>query len=136
MPLEIKLQRSKSERIKKRILLIEHDDEFRITMARLLSKEGFYVISTEDTFQARPYLDRMLFGLVIYGLNHPLKESIEYLKDLKKHKQNPEILVLSSFNWCEIQADLTAIHVKEILIKPIKKENLINSIIKLENLNI
>lgn len=136
MPLQTKLQRSKSERIKERILLIENDDEFRITMDRLLSKEGFKVISTENIAQALPYLDRMLFGLVIYGLNHPLNDSLENIRRLKTHKQNAEILVLSSFNWCEIQSELNTMNIKEILIKPIKKENLINSILKLENLNI
>ncbi|MCB0282935.1 MAG: response regulator [Calditrichae bacterium] len=136
MPLQAKLQRSKSERIKKRILLIENDDEFRITMDRLLSKEGFKLISTENVTQAKPYLDRMLFGLVIYGLNDPLADSLENIRKLKNHKQNPEVLVLSSFNWCEIQSQLNAVNIKEILIKPIKKENLINSILKLENLSI
>jgi DNA-binding NtrC family response regulator len=125
-----------TEPVNKKILLIEHDEEFRITMTRLLGKEGFSVISTEDTLQAKTYLDKMPFDLIIYGLNSPLRESLDYLKDLKSHKQKCEILVLSSFNWCEIQGELNLMNVRELLIKPIKKENLINSILKIEKLNI
>ena len=118
MPLEAKLKRSYPQ---------------RFTLTRLLNKENFNTISVENYDQARSFLDKMIIRLVIYGLNTPVKDSLVILKEIKNHKQNPELLILSSFNWCEIQRELSSIKVSKILIKPIKKENLISTIFNLCN---
>lgn len=124
------LQRTQIKNSAHRILIIESDNELRISLSRLLSREKFEVFPTANPEQAAIYLDKMMIGCVIFGLNQPFKEAISHLKSIVCHKQKPKVLVLSSFDWQEVQKEMLNIKINHFLTKPVKQEQLIKQIVE------
>lgn len=124
------LQRKQQMKIDNRILIIESDDGLRISLARLLRREQFEVFSVANLDQANTYLNEMMINCVIFGLNQPYEESISQLTAIVCHKQKPNVLVLSSFDWLEVQRELKGIDIKHFLTKPIKQEQLIKQLLE------
>ncbi len=108
-----------------RILIIENDPEFRISIARLLNKNGFDVYAAENYRNAIPYLDSILIGLVLFDLGKSPVNNFDVLKKLINHKQSPCIIVLSAFEKNEVDPGILVSNIQEYLVKPVKKETLI-----------
>ena len=119
---------TKIQNKQKKILLIESDIELRNTLGHLLIKAGFKVKICRDINLAKTTLDKKLFNLVIFGLNQPVKNSMDLLNQIVSHKQKPEIIVLSSFNLNEMQKEFKTLKIKNVLVKPIKKQAILDCI--------
>jgi DNA-binding response OmpR family regulator len=113
-----------------RILIIESDDELGISLSRLLSREKFEISLAHSFEQAKILLDETQIGCVIFGLNQPFQKSINQLKSIACHKQKPKVLVLSSFDWIEVQKEVSGIKIKHFMTKPVKQEQLIKQIVE------
>jgi DNA-binding NtrC family response regulator len=113
-----------------RILIFENDDELSISLSRLLCRENFNVFIAINIEQAIELLDNEEIQCVIYGLNQPFKKSIEQLKTISRHQQKPNVLVLSSFDWIEVQKEVSGIPISHFMTKPVKQEQLIRQIIE------
>lgn len=127
-----KLQKKQNLKLlsENRILIFENDDELSISLSRLLCRENFNVFIATNIEQARELLDSEEIHCVIFGLNQPFKKSIEQLKTITCHQQKPKILVLSSFDWIEVQKEIEGIPISDFLTKPVKQEKLIKQIIE------
>lgn len=121
-----------SEKIKKRILVVESDDVLRISIARILNRQKFEIYSVENEAQAEKYLDKILFSCIIFGLNHPVHKSLQQLKKMIKHNQNPCVLILSSFDWQEVENEIGDMKYSEFVTKPIKQDKLMQLIDRLK----
>lgn len=128
--MNLPFQRTQSKKIDNRILILESDDELRISLVRLLSREKFEVFSAATFDQAKTELDKTMISCVIFGLNQPFKKSVSQLKPIVCHKQKPNVLVLSSFDWQEVQKEMKGIEIKRFMTKPVKQEQLITEIIE------
>jgi len=113
-----------------RILIFESDDELGISLSRLLSREKFDVFLATNVEQAKILMDQEMIGCVIFGLNQPFNKSIDQLKAISYHKQKSNILVLSSFDWIEVQKEVSGLKIKHFMTKPVKQEQLIKQIIE------
>jgi len=113
-----------------RILIFESDDELGISLSRLLNREKFDIYLATNIEQAKMLLDQKTIGCVIFGLNQPFNKSMSYLKDIVCHQQTPNILVLSSFDWHEVQKEMDNIKITHFMTKPVKQEHLIKKIIE------
>ena len=129
-------QKIQSKKIDNRILIIESDNELRISLSRLLSREKFEVFLAANFDQAERHLDKTITSCIIFGLNQPFKESVSQLKSIVCHQQKPNVLVLSSFDWQEVQKEMKGIEIKHFFTKPVKQEQLISQIVEHKRSNI
>ena len=113
-----------------RILIFENDHELSVSLSRLLCRENFNVFLASNIEQARELLNIEEISCVIFGLNQPIKKSVEQLKAISSHKQKPNILVLSAFDWVEVQKEIAGIELKHFMTKPVKQEQLIKQIVE------
>lgn len=128
-----KPQKKESGKTHNRILLIDSDDELRISITRLLSREKFEIYSVENYEQAKKYLDKIYVGCIIFGLNQPVHDSLLQLKMMIEHNQNPCVLILSSFDFQEVESVISDLNYSEFVTKPIKQEQLLQIITRLKN---
>jgi len=117
-----------------RILLIESDNELSLSITRLLNKQNFNVCLAEHDEQAKKHLDEAFVECIIYGLNQPLHESLLHLKKLLVHTQNPCVLILSSFDWQEVESFIGDIKYSKFVTKPIKQDKFLQLITQLKNI--
>jgi len=122
-----------SGKVQKRILVVESDDEFRISITRLLNKQHFEIYSVENDAQAEKYLDKIQVGCIIFGLNQPVHESLLQLKKMIAHNQNPCVLILSAFDWQEVESEIGDMKYSEFVTKPVKQDQLLQLITRLKN---
>ena len=113
-----------------RILIFESDDELGISLSRLLSREKFDVSLATNIEQAIMLLDQKKIGCIIFGLNQPFNKALDQLKTITCHEQKSNVLVLSSFDWIEVQKEVSGIKIKHFMTKPVKQEQLIKKIIE------
>jgi DNA-binding response OmpR family regulator len=113
-----------------RILIFENDHELSVSLSRLLCRENFNAFLADNIEQAQELLNSEEISCVIFGLNQPIKKSVEQLKALACHKQKPNILVLSAFDWIEVQKEISGIEIKHFMTKPVKQEQLIKQIVE------
>jgi len=113
-----------------RILVFENDDELSISLSRLLCRENFSVFIANNIEQATELLNMEQISCIIFGLNQPFKRSCKQLSMISSHDQKPNILVLSAFDWIEVQKELSGITIKHFMTKPVKQEQLIKQILE------
>lgn len=113
-----------------RILIFENDDELSMSLSRLLCRENFHVFLANNIEQAIQLLNAEEINCVIFGLNQPVKKCVEQLKSISCHQLKPNILVLSSFDFIEVQNDLSEIEISHFMTKPVKQEQLIKQIVE------
>lgn len=112
------------------ILIVESDAEFRLSLTRLLKRDGFEVFIAESFKQSQLYFKKRPHALVIFGLNQPSSESIRHLDQILSSRMQPSVIILSSYNRCELRKDFERFKNLNILIKPVKKEEIIKQIHK------
>ncbi|KAA3610296.1 MAG: response regulator [Calditrichaeota bacterium] len=112
----------------KKILLIESDQVLSQSLIRMLNKEDYNLVFHKNLEKAICDLKTKHFDTIIFGLNQPFTNSIDSLNHLQSLSGIPEIIVLSSFNLDEIKSAFQSRLINNILIKPIKKETLLDCI--------
>jgi len=131
--LTAEFRKARSSIIKNRVLIVESDIELRISISRLLNKHNFEVFAVENEKDAENYLDKIHFNCIIFGLNHPINESIQQLNTIVLHGQKPCVIILSSYDWLEIENDIRDLDFAEFATKPVKQEQLIEIIRRLKS---
>jgi len=115
----------------KAILVIESDAGFRLSLMRLLQKTGFKVCSVENFEQVQTLVKKANFRLIIFGLNNPDENEASQLERMLSCCHNASLLILSSYNWFEIPLNFEKFINIHTLVKPVKKEDIVNQIQKI-----
>lgn len=79
-----------------RILLVEDDTMIGESLQNALGKSGYSVDWLQDGADVEPCLNDSEYALVILDLGLPGKDGIQIVKDLRAHKQQTTILVLTA----------------------------------------
>ena len=111
-----------------KLLFIDNDEEFRVSMTKFLSNEGYSVSSATDGEEALRYLNEERFDLVVAELKMPGLNGIEFLRDVQKVSPQSKVVVLTAYGeWVSYLEALKAGAV-EYLNKPVKKDELLGTI--------
>ena len=78
-----------------RILIIDDDEMFRDFLKQRLTRQGYYVVDTDDGINAMRLLDQNDFDLTITDIIMPDKEGIETITDIKRLLPLMEIIAMS-----------------------------------------
>jgi len=115
-------------RSSRRVLIIERDLEFSISLTRLLSRQGYQVFAADSCESAFTYLDTLLFGIVFFNLSNPKRCNLDDLEAIVAHRQKPYVVVMSAYDEEELKQRVVHMGVRDYLTKPIKKEDLMRVI--------
>lgn len=82
---------------KKKILLVEDEENERLLYKEELEKEGFSVTCCEDGNEAIPYIEKEHFDLVILDIQMPQINGIETLGKILTKKRNIPIIIYTAY---------------------------------------
>jgi len=104
---------------KKRILVIEDDQEMRSLLKDFFEEEGFEIHSVSNGSEAFRILVRELFDLVITDIRMPGLTGLDIIPGIKKLQPNVLIIVITAFGSDEIRLRAMARGATAYLEKPL-----------------
>ncbi len=113
-----------------RILIIESDSVFRRSLFKALTAEGYTVFAAADIVEATEFISQMPFSLILYGMRRPYQGGLDQLKRLLKVAKNTQIIVVTTFNEPELKRKALEMGAKDLIVKPVRKAVLLNSVAK------
>lgn len=92
-------RRESTELDKRRVLLVDHDPINRQTLRRLLTREGYSVITAANGSEALEQADAMTIDLVVLDLDMPLQDGWNTFERLSaRNSMLPVILIAACSN--------------------------------------
>jgi len=82
--------------VRKKILILDHDERVLIDLERILEDEGFETTTTWDLRKASDLLAHRDFDLLLLGEHPPEVRCAEFLKTLRSRQISPSYIVLET----------------------------------------
>jgi YesN/AraC family two-component response regulator len=120
----------------RRVLLIDDEVKSRMGIRVILQRSDteFKDISEcDDGLQAENLLHRETFDLVITDIKMPNLDGISFIRRAQSLRYKPKFLILSGYQNFSYAAEALKYGVKEYLLKPIGRLELIESVKKIED---
>jgi DNA-binding response OmpR family regulator len=105
---------------KKRILVIEDDQEMRSLLKDFFEEEGFEIDSVSNGSEAFRILIRELFDLVITDIRMPGLTGLDIIPGIKKLQPETPIIAITAFGSEEVHRRATERGVTAYLEKPLR----------------
>ncbi|WP_366949730.1 response regulator [Geobacter sp.] len=118
-----------AEQVKKRILVVDDEENARIGLSKLLEKEGFEVESVANGFEALNYLNHQQVNLIVTDINMPEMNGITFLKELNKNFPQSNVIMITAYGGVESYIEAINLGAFEYINKPVKIDEL-KSILK------
>jgi DNA-binding NtrC family response regulator len=100
------------------LLVVDDDEEFRSTMARMFSRRGFEVREAADGETALAAADRRVFDVAILDMKMPGLSGITLLERFKTGHSECEVIVLTGQGTIEIAVQAMKLGAYDFLTKP------------------
>ena len=113
----------------KRILVVDDEENARLGLSRLLAREGFFVDSAANGFEALNYLREQEVDLIITDINMPQMNGIDFLKELNRSYPNSNVIMITAYGGVESYIEVMNLGAFEYINKPVKINEL-KSILK------
>lgn len=114
-----------------RILIVDDEERMCDSLGRLLSKEGYAVITASNGSLALEEAGREPVDVAIIDVKMPEMDGVTLLRSLKKH--NPDLGVVMMTTYGDVDTYLSAMNLGafEYLMKPINFDELKNILARL-----
>lgn len=117
------------EQPRKRILVVDDEENARIGLSKLLEREGFEVESVSNGYEALNYLNQRQVNVIVTDINMPEMNGITFLKELNKSFPSSNVIMITAYGGVESYIEAMNLGAFEYINKPIKIEEL-KSILK------
>ena len=112
------------------LLVVDDERPNRVTLERLLSREGFTVVQCENGKEALEVVRQGEIDLVLTDLMMPGMSGLELLKAVRAIDPSIEVVVMTAYGKVEIAVEAMKEGAYDFLTKPLKRADLIRSVRK------
>ena len=109
---------------KKRVLIIEDDDEMRSLLKDFIEDEGFEAGCAANGFEALPKLEKEAFDLIVSDIQMPGLTGLDILPRIRKLQPGAYIIVITAFGSEEVRRKSVERGATAYLEKPLYLEGL------------
>jgi DNA-binding NtrC family response regulator len=113
---------------KPKILIVDDEERFRLTLAKMLTAQGLEVAAVEGGREALEELDRQPCDVIILDLRMPEMDGIEALAEIKKGHPEIEVIVLTGHASVDAAMEIIKGGGYYYLLKPYPIEELMEKI--------
>lgn len=113
-----------SEQAKKRILVVDDEENARIGLSKLLEKEGFEVGSVSNGYEALEYLQQREVNVIVTDINMPQMNGIAFLKELNKSFPRSNVIMITAYGGVESYIEAMSLGAFEYINKPVNIDEL------------
>lgn len=117
----------------KRILVVDDEENTRIGLSKLLSREGFVVELAANGTEALEVLHRQKVNLVISDINMPDMNGLAFLREISRRFPSTNVIMITAFGGVESYLEAMNLGALEYLHKPVRLDELRSVMRKLFN---
>lgn len=108
----------------KRILVVDDEENTRIALTRLLSREGYDVQTAANGLEALSRLRQRAAELIITDLNMPEMNGLVFLRELNREFPASNVIMMTAYGEVESYLEALNLGAFEYLNKPLRVEEL------------
>jgi len=108
----------------KKILVVDDEENTRIALKRLLTREGYEVFTACNGLEALNSLRFYPAELIITDLNMPQMDGLTFLRELNRDYPSSNVIVITAFGEVESYLEALNLGAFEYLNKPLKLDEL------------
>jgi len=108
----------------KRILVVDDEENTRLALTRLLSREGYEVKTAANGLEALSSLRNNPAELIITDLNMPEMNGLSFLRELNREYPTSNVIMITAFGEVESYLEALNLGAFEYLNKPLRLEEL------------
>lgn len=108
----------------KRILVVDDEENTRIALTRLLSREGYEVNTAANGLEALSSLRNNPAELIITDLNMPEMNGLAFLRELNREYPTSNVIMITAFGEVESYLEALNLGAFEYLNKPLRLDEL------------
>ncbi|ABK98068.1 sigma-54-dependent transcriptional regulator [Pelobacter propionicus] len=109
---------------KKRILVVDDEENARIALSKILTREGYEVASAGNGQEALTYLRARDVELVITDINMPEMNGMAFLRELNKIRPASNVIMITAYGEVESYIEAMNLGAFEYINKPVKIDEL------------
>lgn len=113
----------------KRILVVDDEENARVALSKILTREGYDVASAGNGYEALNYLRGRDVELIITDINMPEMNGMAFLRELNRSHPASNVIMITAYGEVESYIEAMSLGAFEYINKPVKFEEL-NKIIK------
>lgn len=110
------------------ILIVDDEERFRITLAKLLSVKGFEVESVGSAKEALTKIAEGNYDVILLDVKMPEMNGVEALAEIKKLKPYLEVIILTGHASVDVAVEIMRLGGYEYLLKPCPTDELVDKI--------
>jgi DNA-binding NtrC family response regulator len=107
-----------------KILIVDDEENARIGLEKLLSREGYQVSTVANGFEALDHLNRQTADLVITDINMPEMNGLVFLRELNWAHPTISVIMVTAYGGVESYLEAMNLGAFEYLNKPVKLDEL------------
>src|SRR3954464_6247527 len=112
------------------VLVVDDDEANRVTLERILSREGYRVVHADSGRSAMEKLRDERLDLVLTDLKMPGMSGIDLLKAARKVDPDLEVVVMTAYGTVETAVEAMKEGPSDFVRKPLKRMELVTTIHK------
>lgn len=109
---------------KAKILIVDDEERFRMTLGKLLKVEGYQVNSLGRARDALDELGSTSYDVVLLDVKMPEMNGIEALAEIKRIDPNIEVIMLTGHASVDVAVEIMRLGGYEYLLKPCPMDEL------------
>ncbi len=106
------------------ILIVDDEENARIGLKKLLSRDGYQVDAVANGYEALEFLDRKQVHLVITDINMPEMNGLMFLRELNRSFPTINVIMVTAYGGVESYLEAMNLGAFEYLNKPIRLDEL------------
>jgi len=108
----------------KHILLVDDEENARIALSRILSREGYIVDTVSNGYEALNHLREHDVNLIVTDINMPEMDGISFLRELNRCFPGSNVIMMTAYGGVESYIEAINLGAFEYINKPVKVEEL------------
>jgi len=117
----------------KRILVVDDEENARIALSKILTREGYEVASAGNGCEALNYLRGKEVELIITDINMPEMNGLAFLRELSRSHPDSNVIMVTAYGEVESYIEAMNLGAYEYINKPVKIDELKKIICKIFN---
>jgi len=119
--------------MKEKILVVDDEKILLKTLDRLLSKEGYQVTTTDNSYDALDMVKKEFFDLIILDIRMPGMDGISLLKEIRKIQGDGEksmVVIITGYASEDVPIKAIKLGADDYIMKPFELDDFLHSVNK------
>ncbi len=112
------------EQKKKKILVVDDEENVRVVLAKLLTHEGYEVSTAPNGLVALNFIRGCTVDLIITDLNMPEMDGMTFIREVNRDYPGSNVIIVTAYGEVESFLEAMTLGAFEYINKPLKYDEL------------